>query len=164
LLQQGSLARAVILIWQLMDRDAFRLNVHNSIHAIGSADWNRFAGRENPFIQYDFLSALEDGGAVGGTSGWNIAHLALQDTNEKLLGVAPHYLKQHSYGEYIFDHSWANAFERAAPYLLPQQPARVCWSKMKMPHLRPPWRAALHHLPNKISYLQVISIFCLPKT
>ncbi|MBL6597105.1 MAG: N-acetyltransferase, partial [Candidatus Puniceispirillum sp.] len=45
-----------------MDSDAFRLDVHNSIHAIDPADWNRLAGTENPFIQYDFLSALEDGG------------------------------------------------------------------------------------------------------
>ena len=60
-----------------MDNDAFRLHVNNSIHAIGAADWNSLAGTKNPFIQYDFLSALEDGGAVGANSGWNIAHLAL---------------------------------------------------------------------------------------
>ena len=75
-----------------MDSDAFRLHVHNSIHAFGPADWSRLAGAENPFVQHEFLSALEDGRAVGENSGWSIAHLALYDTNNKLLGVAPHYL------------------------------------------------------------------------
>jgi predicted N-acyltransferase len=117
--RQYPIAGAVIVIWQFMDKDAFRLHVHNSIHAINPDDWNKLSGTENPFIQYDFLSALEDGGAVGANSGWNIAHLALYNTSNKLVGVAPHYLKQHSYGEYIFDHSWAHAFEPATgPRLL----------------------------------------------
>ena len=87
----------------------------------------------------NFLCALEDGGAVGGNSGWDIAHLALyDDTRNKLLGVAPHYLKHHSYGEYIFDHSWAHAYERAGgfiiqnhyvPCLLPRQLAHACCQK-----------------------------------
>ena len=95
-------------------------HIHNSIHAIEPAVWKKLAGTENPFVQYDFLSALEDGGAVGADSGWNIAHLALYNTSNKLVGVAPHYLKQHSYGEYIFDHSWAHAFERAGGSYYPK--------------------------------------------
>ena len=94
--RHSTVAGAIILIWQFMDNDTFRLHVHNSIHAIRSADWNKLAGTENPFIQYEFLSALEDGGAVGANGGWNIAHLALYDASNKLLGVVPHYLKQHS--------------------------------------------------------------------
>jgi len=133
--RQGPLAGAVILIWQFMDSDAFRLDVHNSIHAIDPADWNRLAGTENPFIQYDFLSALEDGGAVGAASGWNIAHLALYDTSNKLLGVAPHYLKQHSYGEYIFDHSWAHAFERAGGAYYPKSLSAVPFTPATGPRL-----------------------------
>ena len=69
-----------------------RLDVHNSISSIDSAEWNKLAGPDNPFIQHDFLCALEDGGAVGGNSGWDIAHLALYDADDKLVGVAPHYL------------------------------------------------------------------------
>ena len=118
-----------------MDNDAFRLNVHNSIHTIGPADWNRLAGRENPFIKYEYLSALEDGGAVGQKSGWDIAHLALYDTKSKLLGVAPHYLKQHSYGEYIFDHSWAHAFERAGGVYYPKSLSAVPFTPATGPRL-----------------------------
>ena len=118
-----------------MDKDAFRLHVHNSIHAINPADWNKLSGTENPFIQYDFLSALEDGSAVGANSGWNVAHLALYNTRNKLVGVAPHYLKQHSYGEYIFDHSWAHAFERAGGTYYPKSLSAVPFTPATGPRL-----------------------------
>ena len=118
-----------------MESEAFNLRVHKSIHDIDPADWNRLAGTENPFIQYDFLSALEDGGAVGRTSGWHIAHLALYDTSNKLVGVAPHYLKQHSFGEYIFDHNWANAFERAGGAYYPKSLSAVPFTPATGPRL-----------------------------
>ena len=118
-----------------MESEAFNLRVHNSIHDIDPANWNRLAGTENPFIQYDFLSALEDGGAVGGTSGWHIAHLALCDTSNKVVGVAPHYLKQHSFGEYIFDHNWANAFERAGGAYYPKSLSAVPFTPATGPRL-----------------------------
>ena len=132
---QYPIARAVIVIWQFMDQNAFRLNVHNSIHAINPADWNKLSGTENPFIQYDFLSALEDGAAVGANSGWNIAHLALYNTRNKLVGVTPHYLKQHSYGEYIFDHSWAHAFERAGGAYYPKSLRAIPFTPATGPRL-----------------------------
>ena len=69
--------------------------------------------QKNPFVSHAFLTALETGGAIGGNSGWSAMHLLLRSENGQLLGAMPHYLKHHSYGEYIFDHSWANAFERA---------------------------------------------------
>ena len=79
-----------------MDSDALRLDVQNSISPIDPAEWNKLAGPDNPFIQHDFLRALEDGRAVGGNSGWDIAHLALYDADDKLVGVAPHYLCRRS--------------------------------------------------------------------
>ena len=118
-----------------MDIDAFHLHIHNSIHAIEPAVWKKLAGTENPFVQYDFLCALEDGGAVGAQSGWNIAHLALYDANNELLGVAPHYLKQHSYGEYIFDHSWAHAFERAGGAYYPKSLSAIPFTPATGPRL-----------------------------
>ena len=95
--RQASLAGAAILIWQFMDSEAFHLRVYNSINAIKPSDWNKLAGTENPFVHYDFLSALENGGAVGGTSGWNVAHLVLRDTSNKLLGVAEKQNDSHHY-------------------------------------------------------------------
>ena len=129
-----------------MDIDAFQIHIHNSIHAIEPAVWKKLAGTENPFVQYDFLCALEDGGAVGATSGWNIAHLALYDTNNKLLGVAPHYLKQHSYGEYIFDHSWAHAFGRAGGTYYPKSLCAIPFTPATGPRLLVTNGAALKRL------------------
>ena len=118
-----------------MDSDALRLDVHNSISPIDPTEWNKLAGPDNPFIQHDFICALEDGGAVGGNSGWDIAHLALYDADDKLVGVAPHYLKRHSYGEYIFDHSWAHAYERAGGAYYPKSLCAVPFTPATGPRL-----------------------------
>ena len=118
-----------------MDSNALRLDVHNSISRIDPAAWNNLAGPNNPFIQYDFLCALEDGGAVGGNSGWDIAHITLHDKHDKLIGVAPHYLKHHSYGEYIFDQSWAHAYERAGGAYFPKSLCAVPFTPATGPRL-----------------------------
>ncbi|MEC7212196.1 MAG: peptidogalycan biosysnthesis protein, partial [Pseudomonadota bacterium] len=96
-----------------MDGDSFTLDLATSIGELPAADWNRLAGGENPFVSHEFLHALEQGGATGGDSGWDPMHLLLRDSEGRLAAAMPHYLKHHSYGEYIFDHSWANAFMRA---------------------------------------------------
>ncbi len=83
----------------------------DSIDAIESADWNRLAG-DNPFASYEFLAALEQSGCVSRESGWQPRHLVLYE-NEQLVGAMPLYLKFHSYGEYIFDWAWADAYERS---------------------------------------------------
>ena len=67
----------------------------------------------NPFIAHGFLEALEDAGAVGGRTGWTPRHLVLRTAKGEVAGCAPCYLKTHSQGEYVFDHSWAEAFARA---------------------------------------------------
>jgi len=97
----------------MMDGDAFTLELAPSIDALPAAEWDRLAGTANPFVSHAFLKALEDGGATGGDSGWDPMHLLLRDAEGRMTAAMPHYLKHHSYGEYIFDHSWANAFTRA---------------------------------------------------
>ena len=96
-----------------MDGDALTLNLATAINDIPSAEWDALAGSANPFVSHAFLAALEDGKATGGDTGWEAMHLVLRDADGRLVGAMPHYLKHHSYGEYIFDHSWANAFMRA---------------------------------------------------
>lgn len=118
-----------------MDSDAFTLRVHKTISSFTPGDWNRLAGPDNPFIQHDFLSALEDGGAVGGDSGWDSAHIGLSDASGKLVGVMPHYLKHHSYGEYIFDHSWANAYAQAGGAYYPKSLSAVPFTPATGPRL-----------------------------
>ncbi len=67
----------------------------------------------NPFVSHAFLSSLERSGSVGGRTGWQPRHLLAEDAHGALLGAAPCYVKTHSRGEYVFDHGWAEAFERA---------------------------------------------------
>jgi predicted N-acyltransferase len=67
----------------------------------------------DPFTTHRFLKALEDSGSVGAGAGWAPRHLAARDAEGRLMGVMPLYLKSHSQGEYVFDHAWAHAWERA---------------------------------------------------
>ncbi len=76
--------------------------------------------RFNPFISHAFLHALEVSGSVGGRSGWTPAHVTVEDANGRLVAAAPCYLKSHSQGEYVFDHAWADAYERAGGRYYPK--------------------------------------------
>lgn len=75
---------------------------------------------DNPFISHAFLRALEESGCVGGRSGWSPAYLLVEDDAGTLLAAAPSFLKSHSQGEYVFDHSWADAYERAGGRYYPK--------------------------------------------
>ena len=108
-----------------MDGSALNLHIGTEMAAIDAAEWDALAGSANPFISHAFLQALEKGGAVGGDSGWDPMHLLLRSDDGHLLGAMPNYLKHHSYGEYIFDHGWANAFERAGGAYYPKLLAAV---------------------------------------
>jgi predicted N-acyltransferase len=91
---------------------------------IASDAWDACANPEpaafNPFIAHCFLKALEDAGTVGGRSGWTPRHLVLKDGRGEIAACAPCYLKSHSQGEYVFDHSWADAYARAGGRYYPK--------------------------------------------
>lgn len=90
--------------------------VTDSLERVRLEDWNRLAGPENPFLRYEFLVALERNGCVGGDSGWRPNHLLVHQAG-RLVGAAPMYLKDHSYGEFVFDWAWAEAYMRVGlPY------------------------------------------------
>ncbi len=74
----------------------------------------------NPFIAHAFLLALEQSRSVGGRSGWTPAHMLVEDSGGRLVAAAPTYLKTHSQGEYVFDHSWAEAYQRAGGRYYPK--------------------------------------------
>lgn len=99
-----------------------------SIAEIGRAAWDACANPPsepyNPFISYDFLSALEDSKSVGREAGWEPLHLALAEQG-RVAGVAPLYLKSHSQGEYVFDHHWADAYQRVGGRYYPKLTAAV---------------------------------------
>lgn len=95
----------------------------SSIGAVDAATWNGLANPPerpfNPFVAHEFLHALETSKSVGPEAGWTPRHLVLEDRGA-VVGAAPIYLKDHSYGEYVFDHHWANAFERAGGRYYPK--------------------------------------------
>jgi predicted N-acyltransferase len=76
--------------------------------------------RDNPFVSHEFLTALEDSRCVGGRTGWSPAYLLVEDDAGELLAATPSFLKSHSQGEYVFDHSWADAYERAGGRYYPK--------------------------------------------
>lgn len=90
---------------------SLQARVLTQIDDIPAADWNALDGTQSPFLRHEFLAALEHTGCVGQATGWSPAHLALFD-GARLVAAAPVYSKTHSWGEFVFDFSWAQAFER----------------------------------------------------
>ena len=88
----------------------------------------------NPFTAHEFLSSLEESGSVGGRTGWQPRHL-LANAGGNVLGVAPCYVKSHSRGEYVFDHGWAEAFERAGGDYYPKLQISVPFTPVTGPRL-----------------------------
>ncbi|MFL0355390.1 GNAT family N-acetyltransferase [Erythrobacter sp. GH1-10] len=82
--------------------------------------WNALGGDRNPFVSHEFLTALEDSGSVGAGTGWDPVPIVITDADENLLAAMPSYAKGHSQGEYVFDHSWADAYQRAGGRYYPK--------------------------------------------
>lgn len=90
------------------------------IAEIDRAEWDALVGEDgSPFLEWDWLDALEQSGCVAPKRGWAPHHLTLRD-NSRLIGAAPMYLKSHSQGEFVFDHTWAEAAERAGMAYYPK--------------------------------------------
>ncbi|HEX8064444.1 MAG TPA: peptidogalycan biosysnthesis protein, partial [Allosphingosinicella sp.] len=77
------------------------------------ADWDRCAGSADPFLSHAFLSALEESGSATARTGWQPVPIAIDGADGRPAAVMPAYVKSHSQGEYVFDHGWAAAWERA---------------------------------------------------
>ncbi|MEX1661406.1 GNAT family N-acetyltransferase [Thioclava sp. 15-R06ZXC-3] len=103
------------------------ITLHSDISEISESDWNACACPElaqglrayDPFTTHRFLAALEASGSVGPGTGWDARHLVAK-VEGRVIGVAPLYVKSHSQGEYVFDHGWADAFERAGGRYYPK--------------------------------------------
>ena len=116
------------------DLATLTLTLHPHIAEIDPADWDACAGPGNPFVSHAFLSALEDSGSANARTGWMPQHAALRD-GDRIVAVVPMYAKSHSYGEYVFDHSWANAFERGGGSYYPKLQVAVPFSPVPGPRL-----------------------------
>ncbi len=90
-----------------------RVTVHSEIASIGPDEWNAVAGDDYPFLRHEFLQAAEQSGCVSASSGWQPCHLALRHDDGSLRAALPLYEKHDSWGEFVFDWAWANAYERA---------------------------------------------------
>ncbi|WP_374274122.1 GNAT family N-acetyltransferase [Brevundimonas sp.] len=114
----------------------FSLHVHGAIREIGREAWEACAAHTgDPFVGYDFLEACEASGSVAPEAGWAPRHLALKADDGAVLGVMPLYLKGHSQGEYVFDHSWADALERAGGRYYPKLLGAVPFTPVTGPRL-----------------------------
>ncbi|OOY23213.1 GNAT family N-acetyltransferase [Thioclava sediminum] len=103
------------------------ITLYSDISEISEEDWNACACPEigdgerafDPFTTHRFLAALEASGSVGPGTGWDARHLVAR-MGDRIIGVAPLYVKSHSQGEYVFDHGWADAYERAGGRYYPK--------------------------------------------
>ncbi|WP_419913553.1 GNAT family N-acetyltransferase [Hoeflea sp.] len=124
------------------DVEEFRIRIVNSFNDIDQSEWCRLlctqaAGEApyNPFVSYEFLSALELSGCATAQTGWLGQHLLLESSSGELLGALPCYVKSHSQGEYVFDHGWADAFERAGGSYYPKLQASIPFTPATGPRL-----------------------------
>jgi predicted N-acyltransferase len=111
------------------------VRVHAAIAEIPAAAWDACAGDVNPSVSYAFLSALEDSGSTTSRTGWAPQHLSLAAADGDIVGVVPLYAKSHSYGEYVFDYGWADAFERAGGRYYPKLISAVPFTPVPGPRL-----------------------------
>lgn len=118
--------------------EALTVRTVDSIGAVDAAAWDRCAGGVNPFVSHGFLRLLEETGCVNERTGWLPQHLLLEDSAGRLLAAAPAYLKSHSYGEYVFDHGWADAYERAGGRYYPKLQIAVPFTPVPGPRLLAP--------------------------
>src|SRR6516165_3445716 len=111
------------------------LTLHHRIADVAAAEWDACAGNGNPFVSHAFLSAIEDSGSASARTGWLPQHAVLRGENGRVVAVAPMYAKSHSYGEYVFDHGWAHALERAGGDYYPKLQVAVPFSPVPGPRL-----------------------------
>jgi predicted N-acyltransferase len=93
--------------------------IASGVSPLNARAWDRLAG-DDPFLSHAFLSSLEDSGSVGPGTGWTPAPILVEDEESRVVAAAPAYFKTHSQGEFVFDHGWADAWERAGGQYYPK--------------------------------------------
>lgn len=116
-------------------REQIEVSIAERLADVPRAGWNGCAGPDNPFLSYEFLSALEDSGSVGPNTGWAPRHILIKNDVGELIACAPMYLKGNSMGEYVFDWGWAEAYERAGGQYYPKLVSAVPFTPVTGPRL-----------------------------
>jgi len=112
-----------------------QLTVLASIAEIAAGDWDACAGADNPFAAHAFIAALEQSRSAAGETGWLPRHLVARAADGRVVAVAPLYLKSHSYGEYVFDWGWAEAYHRAGGRYYPKLQCAIPFTPVTGPRL-----------------------------
>src|SRR6201995_2061804 len=132
------------------------IQVHAAIADIPAAAWDACAGDVNPTVSHTFLNAMEESGSTTARTGWTPQHLSLAGPDGGIAGVVPLYAKTHSYGEYIFDYGWADAYERAGGRYYPKLLSAIPFTPVPGPRLllRPdaPAEAREHLLAGMVEF------------
>ncbi len=103
-----------------MSNPELTVRIAPGVGSFDAREWNALGGNRNPFVSHEFLTALEDSGSVGEGTGWDPVPIVIQDAGDRLLAAMPAYVKTHSQGEYVFDHSWSDAYQRAGGRYYPK--------------------------------------------
>lgn len=102
----------------------FKFRIERSLSKINKSEWNNCANTNdsyyNPFVSYEFLSALEVSQSINNDTGWFSTYLLAESNQGELLGCVPSFIKNNSNGEYVFDHEWANAYQRSGGSYYPK--------------------------------------------
>lgn len=125
------------------------LHVTHSLSEVSAGDWDALLPIDQPFLRHAFLCALEDSGSLGKQSGWRPEHL-LHIEEGRLIAAMPAYRKWHSYGEYVFDHGWADACRRAGIDYYPKLLCAVPFSPVSGPRLLGDGLALLQAVPGYV--------------
>ncbi len=123
---------------------ALRVQIHPSLDEIPADQWNALVAGDYPFVRHEFLAAMEHHDCVGERFGWLPRHIAIYE-NQQLVAAMPLYEKHNSYGEFVFDHGWADAYQRAGHRYFPKLVCAVPYTPATGPRLlaRPGREAAL---------------------
>jgi predicted N-acyltransferase len=107
------------------------------INELSASSWDALAGTDHPFTRHAYLGALEQSGCVGPGTGWEPSHVVLED-NGSLLGAMPLYLKSDSWGEFVFDQGWAQAYQEAGVPYYPKLVGAIPFTPVSGPRLLSP--------------------------
>ncbi len=118
-----------------IEKPAVTIRVAAHMADVDADAWDALGGRDHPFVAHAFLQALEESGSATPQTGWASQHILVEDETGRLIGAAPLYLKSHSQGEYIFDHGWADGFERAGGRYYPKALVAVPFTPVTGPRL-----------------------------
>ena len=107
----------------------------HSLAEVNAAEWNALPGADAPFLRHEFLHALETSGCATADTGWDARHVLLRTGDGRLVGAMPLYLKSHSWGEFVFDFAWAEAYHRAGLRYYPRLVSAVPFTPATGPRL-----------------------------